>query len=70
MRESTITGLGFNQDNELFVYVMPNSLSEEGSDNNNENGYIIKSGEWGKNFEWSDQLLLPEFQLQKAFSEG
>ena len=50
MRESTITGLGFNQDNELFAYVMPNSLSEEGSDNNNENGYIIKSDESGKNW--------------------
>ena len=48
MRESTITGLGFNQDNELFAYVMPN-ISEEGSDND-QNGYIIKSDESGENW--------------------
>ena len=48
MRESTITGLGFNQDNELFAYVMPNTAAEEG--NNNQNGYIIKSDESGKNW--------------------
>jgi hypothetical protein len=35
---SVVTGLGFNQNNELFAYVMPNS-----KDANNENGYIIKS---------------------------
>jgi hypothetical protein len=51
VRESTITGLGFNQNNELLAYVMPNTVSEEGSDNNNnENGYIIKSDESGKNW--------------------
>ena len=51
VRESTITGLGFNQDNELLAYVMPNTVSEEGSDNNNnENGYIIKSDKAGKNW--------------------
>ena len=48
MRESTITGLGFNQDNELFAYVMPNTV-KEGS-NNNQNGYIIKSDEVVKNW--------------------
>jgi photosystem II stability/assembly factor-like uncharacterized protein len=50
MRDSTITGLGFNQKNELFAYVMPNTGSQEGSDNNNGNGYIIKSDESGKNW--------------------
>ena len=50
MRDSTITGLGFNQNNELFAYVMPNTGSQEGSDNNNGNGYIIKSDESSKNW--------------------
>ena len=53
MRESTITGLGFNQNNELFAYVMPNTAVEEdsdNSDNNNGNGFIIKSDESGKNW--------------------
>ena len=45
---SVVSGLGFNQNNELFAYVMPNTASEEG--NNNENGYIIKSDESGKNW--------------------
>ena len=45
MRESTITGLGFNQDNELFAYVMPNT-----EDANNQNGYIIKSDKAVKNW--------------------
>ena len=48
MRESTITGLGFNQDNELFAYVIPNTAAGEG--NNNQNGYIIESDESGKNW--------------------
>jgi len=38
--DSVVSGLGFNQNNELFAYVMPNT-AEEGS-NNNENGYIYK----------------------------
>jgi photosystem II stability/assembly factor-like uncharacterized protein len=51
MRDSTITGLGFNQNNELFAYVISNTASaEEASDNNNENRYIIKSDESGKNW--------------------
>jgi photosystem II stability/assembly factor-like uncharacterized protein len=45
--DSVITGLGFNQNNELFAYVMPNT-AEEGNDN--QNGYIIKSDESGKNW--------------------
>ena len=43
--DSVITGLGFNQNNELFAYVMPNT-----DDANNQNGYIIKSDESGKNW--------------------
>ena len=35
---SVVTGLGFNQNNELFAFVMPNT-----GDTNNQNGYIIKS---------------------------
>jgi hypothetical protein len=50
IRESTITGLGFNQNNELFAYVIPNTVAEEGSDNNNQNGYIIKSDKAVKNW--------------------
>ena len=48
--DSVVTGLGFNQDNELFAYIMPNTGSQEGSDNDNGNGYIIKSDEQGKNW--------------------
>ena len=43
---SVVSGLGFNQNNELFSYVMPNP--EEGNDN--QNGYIIKSDETVKNW--------------------
>ena len=46
--DSVVTGLGFNHNNELFAYAMPNTVSEEG--NNNQNGYIIKSDESGKNW--------------------
>jgi hypothetical protein len=69
MRESTITGLGFNQDNELFAYVMPNSLSEEGSDNNNENGYIIKSDESGKNWTKTNGQI-PDVKAAWKFALG
>ena len=40
-----VTGLGFNQNNELFAYVMPNT-----EDANNQNGYIIKSDKAVKNW--------------------
>ena len=43
--DSVVTGLGFNQNNELFAYVMPNTR-----DANNQNGYIIKSDEAVKNW--------------------
>jgi hypothetical protein len=47
--DSVVSGLGFNQNNELFAYVIPNTGAEEGS-NNNENGSIIKSDETVKNW--------------------
>ena len=45
--DSVVTGLGFNQNNDLFAYVMPNS--KDGS-NTNQNGYIIKYDETAKNW--------------------
>lgn len=44
---SIITGLGFNQDNELFAFIIPNT---EESANNNQNGYIIKSDKLRNNW--------------------
>ncbi|MDW3627180.1 MAG: hypothetical protein QOK72_11095 [Nitrososphaeraceae archaeon] len=67
MRESTITGLGFNQNNELFAYVMPNTASEEG--NNNENGYIIKSDESGKNWTKTNGQI-PNVKAAWKFASG
>jgi len=69
MRESTITGLGFNQNNELFAYVMPNTAAEEGSDNNNENGYIIKSDESGKNWTKTNGQI-PDVKAAWKFALG
>ena len=43
--DSVVTGLGFNQNNELFAYVMPNTENA-----NNQNGYIIKSDKAVKNW--------------------
>ncbi|HJT85544.1 MAG TPA: hypothetical protein VJ697_13770 [Nitrososphaeraceae archaeon] len=48
---SVVTGLGFNQNNELFAYMMPNS--KDGS-NTSQNGYIIKSDETVKNWTKTD----------------
>jgi photosystem II stability/assembly factor-like uncharacterized protein len=45
--DSVVTGLGFNQNHELFAFVMPNT--EKDSDDN-QNGYIIKSDESGNNW--------------------
>ena len=42
---SVVTGLGFNQNNELFAYVIPNAEGES-----KQNGYIIKSDKAGKNW--------------------
>jgi len=67
MRESTITGLGFNQDNELFAYVMPNTAAEEGNDN--QNGYIIKSDESGKNWTKTNGQI-PNVKAAWKFASG
>jgi len=67
MRESTITGLGFNQDNELFAYVMPNTV-KEGSDNN-QNGYIIKSDKAVKNWTKTNGQI-PDVKAAWKFALG
>jgi len=67
MRESTITGLGFNQDNELFAYVMPNTV-KEGSDNN-QNGYIIKSDKAVKNWTKTNGQI-PDIKAAWKFALG
>jgi len=67
MRESTITGLGFNQDNELFAYVMPNTV-KEGSDNN-QNGYIIKSDKAVKNWTKANGQI-PDIKAAWKFALG
>lgn len=65
--DSVVTGLGFNQDNELFAYVMPNT-AKEGSDNN-QNGYIIKSDESGKN--WTKTTgQIPDVKAAWKFALG
>jgi len=72
MRESTITGLGFNQNNELFAYVMPNTAVEEdsdNSDNNNGNGFIIKSDESGKNWTKTNGQI-PNVKTAWKFASG
>ena len=69
VRESTITGLGFNQDNELFAYVMLNTATEESSDNNNQNGYIIKSDESGKNWTKTNGQI-PDVKVAWKFALG
>lgn len=45
IRDSVVTGLGFDQDNELFAYVIPKT-----EDANSQNGYIIKSDDSVKNW--------------------
>jgi hypothetical protein len=67
--DSVITGLGFNQNNELFAYVMPNSLSEEGSDNNNQNGYIVKSDKAVKNWTKTNGQI-PDVKAAWKFALG
>ena len=65
--DSVVTGLGFNQNNELFAYVMPNT-GEEGS-NNNENGYIIKSDRAVKNWTKTNGLI-PDVKAAWKFALG
>jgi len=69
MRESTITGLGFNQNNELFAYVIPNTAVKEGSDNNNGNGYIIKSDGSVKNWTKTNGQI-PNVKAAWKFASG
>ncbi|MGI9009985.1 MAG: WD40/YVTN/BNR-like repeat-containing protein [Nitrososphaeraceae archaeon] len=64
--DSVVTGLGFNQNNELFAYVMPNT-AEEG--NNNQNGYIIKSDELGKNWTKTNGQI-PDVKAAWKFALG
>jgi hypothetical protein len=64
--DSVITGLGFNQNNELFAYVMPNTAEEE---NNNQNGYIIKSNESGKNWTKTNGQI-PDVEAAWKFALG
>ena len=67
MGESIITGLGFNQDNELFAYVMPNTVAENGNDN--QNGYIIKSDKSGKNWTKTNGQI-PDVKAAWKFTLG
>ncbi len=66
--DAVVTGLGFNQNNELFAYVMPNS--KDGSRNNdNQNGYIIKSNESSKNWIKTDGQI-PDVKAAWKFASG
>jgi hypothetical protein len=65
--DSVVTGLGFNQNNELFAYIMPNT-AEEGNDNN-QNGYIIKSDESGKNWTKTNGQI-PDVKAAWKFALG
>jgi len=47
--DSVVTGMGFNQDNELFAYIIPKM-----EDSNNQNGYIIKSDNSVNNWSKTD----------------
>ena len=64
---SVVTGLGFNQYNELFAYVMSNT-AEEGNDNN-QNGYIIKSDVSGKNWTKTNSQI-PNVKAAWKFALG
>ena len=64
--DSVVTGLGFNQNNELFAYIMPNT-AEEG--NGNQNGYIIKSDKSGKNWTKTNGQI-PDVKAAWKFALG
>jgi hypothetical protein len=64
MENSVVTGLGFNQNNELFAYVMPNT---EGLDN--QNGYIIKSDASVKNWTQTNGQI-PYVKAAWKFASG
>ena len=63
---SIVTGLGFNQNNELFAYIIPNP--KDGS-NINQNGYIIKSDETVKNWTKTDGQI-PNAKTAWKFTLG
>ncbi len=67
--DSVVTGLGFNQNNELFSYIIPNTDPQEGSDNDNGNGYIIKSDEQGKNWTKTNGQI-PNVKAAWKFASG
>jgi hypothetical protein len=67
MNESTITGLGFNQNNELFAYIMPNIM--KGDSDNNQNGYIAKSDISMKNWTKTDGQI-PDVRAAWKFVSG
>ncbi len=61
---SVVTGLGFNQNNELFAYVIPNA-----DDANNQNGYIIKSDKAVSNWEKTNGQI-PNVKAAWKFALG
>jgi photosystem II stability/assembly factor-like uncharacterized protein len=62
--DSVVTGLGFNQNNELFAYVIPNI-----EDANNQNGYIIKSDQAVNN--WTETNgQIPDVKAAWKFASG
>ena len=67
--DSVVTGLGFNQKNELFAYILPNTGSQEVRDNDNGNGYIIKSDEQGKNWTKTNSQI-PNVKAAWKFASG
>jgi hypothetical protein len=67
--DSVVTGLGFNQKNELFAYILPNTGSQEVRDNDNGNGYIIKSDEQGKNWTKTNGQI-PNVKAAWKFASG
>jgi photosystem II stability/assembly factor-like uncharacterized protein len=67
IRDFVVSGLGFNQNNELFAYVMPNSKDD--SNSNNQNGYIIKSDKSGQNWIKTDGQI-PDVKAAWKFASG
>ena len=65
--DSVVSGLGYNQNNELFAYVMPNT--EPVNNNNNETGYITKSDESGKNWTKTNGQI-PDVKAAWKFALG
>ena len=63
--DSVVAGLGFNQNNELFAYVMPNTEEQE----NTQNGYIIKSDKSSKNWTKTNSQI-PNVKAAWKFALG